>query len=150
MNILKKLIITVTFIFIMSCGSQEPTLIFSDTFNADNTVTDSIFSKTVYKIEGTFKMKLISVGVSSGFIKLNDIELMKPNDFKNDSFMQILDIDLENENTIEVEVRGKPGDQLCVQVYEIENDQTERIIYERCVDREAGPPNNVTVIIKRE
>jgi hypothetical protein len=55
---------------------------------------------------------------------------------------------LQDENTIEVEVRGSPGDQLCVRFYEVLVDPpSERGIFEGCVDRTAGPPNNVTVVI---
>lgn len=130
------------------CGDSD-TMSGADTFRATDTVTTSIFTQTSDDtVEGTFRLRIISTGVSSGFVKLNDEEILGPSDFHNKSFDQTTVISLFDENTIEYEIRGQPGDQICVRVYEIteDEDNPERGIYEGCVDRSAGPPNNVDVV----
>lgn len=129
---------------ILSCGNSD-SMSMTDTFRATDNVTDSIFGQGV--VTGDFRLKVISTGVSSGFVKLNDEQLLGPSDFHNQSFEVTLPVGLFLENTIEFEIRGKPGDQLCVRVFEVETDDSERGIYEGCVDRTAGPPNNVEVVI---
>ena len=130
------------------CGSSD-TLSGADTFRATDSVTNSIFGlrTTGDAAEGNFRLRVVSTGVSSGFVTLNDEELLGPGDFHNRSFDQTIVITLLDENTIQYEIRGKPGDQLCVRVYELNDDDSERGIYEGCVDRSAGPPNNVDVVI---
>ena len=134
-----------------ACGSDD-NMGFSDTFNASDTVTTSIFSQTdadQQLADRNFFLKVVSTGVSSGFVTLNESDLYTPSSFRNTSFEQTFSVDLQDENTLEVEIRGQPGDQLCIQVYEEFDDPEEedQIIYERCVDREAGPPNSVSVVI---
>lgn len=131
----------------LGCGGSD-TLSNSDSFQATDTVTSSIFTaKSVSFPAGTYRLRVISTGVSSGFVKLNDEEILGPSDFHNKSFDETVGITLQDENTIEYEIRGKPGDQLCVRVFELNDDDSERGIYEGCVDRTAGPPNNVEVVI---
>lgn len=140
-------ILTIALISIgfMYCGSESKEMGFTESFRADDTVSESIFEKSEGSLDGIFKMMIVSKGISSGYIKLNDNDIKGPSDFKNVDFNETLDVDLFDKNTIEVEVRGKPGDQLCVQIYEIEEGEDIRVIFERCVDREAGPPNKESI-----
>ncbi|HLG18409.1 MAG TPA: hypothetical protein VI895_01170 [Bdellovibrionota bacterium] len=146
---------TVCILALATSRCSNDTMGFSETFRADDLVTNSIFKKdsraqgtgTGDEVSGEFRLTVVSDGVSSGFVKLNDSDIMDPSDFHNDSFEKTIEVNLFEENTIEVEIRGQPGDQLCVRVFEIENDESERGIFEQCVDRTAGPPNNVSVVI---
>ncbi len=132
----------------LGCGGDEETQGFNEMFLHTDTVSSSIFDQSLLPVVGDFEVVVISRGVSSGFVRLNGEDLMRSNDFHNDSFEKTLSVGLLDQNLLEVELRGSPGDQLCVRVYEVDgDDQSERGIYERCVDREAGPPNQVSVII---
>ncbi len=145
---LGALIVTHMGLWTLGCGGSD-TMSGSDTFHATDTVTHSVFTLSTrdVSVAGNFDLRVISTGVSSGFVKLNDQELLGPSDFHNKSFDQTIVITLQDENTIEYEIRGKPGDQLCVRVFQLNDDESERGIYEGCVDRTAGPPNNVDVVI---
>jgi hypothetical protein len=127
----------------VSCGDN--TMGFKETFKADDTVENSLFSFSAWQqvgnLEGDYKLLLVSDGVSSAFVKLNDEELFSPDDFHNTYYEKTIDVDVEETNTIEAEIRGSPGDQLCVRIFEVLEDETERGVFEQCVDREAGPPN---------
>ena len=125
----------------MGCGSNSQG--FSDSFRLSETVSNGVVLQSI-NIEGDFRITVTSFGVSSGFVRLNDKSLATPDNFKNVFSENTLVIDLMEDNTIEVEIRGQPGDQLCVRIYEIQSDGVERDIFVRCVDRQAGPPNNVT------
>jgi hypothetical protein len=149
----KKFTLALLFIglFLSSCGDSDSNG-FTESFRADENVTSSIFAHGANDdghepVVGDFRLKVVSSEVSSGFVKLNDEELLGPSDFHNVSFEQLFYVTLYDENEVEVEVRGSPGDQLCVRFYEVLEDESERGIFERCVDREAGPPNNVSVVI---
>ncbi len=95
--------------------------------------------------DADFRMTIASMGVSSAFVKLNGDELFGPSDFHNKSFEKTVRVSLltNNQNEIEVEVRGSPGDQLCVRIYEVTGDGLPNEFFNRCVDRTAGPPNHV-------
>ncbi len=129
------------------CGGSDGNGGFTDTFRATDTVAHSIFAQSATPVAGDFRLTVVSMGVSSGFVKLNDDQLFGPSDFKNNSFEETLPVTLFEENTISVEVRGSPGDQLCAKVFEVITGQPDRVIFERCVDRAAGPPNHVDVVI---
>lgn len=133
---------------LFTCGGSD-SMSRSDTFHETDSVTSSIFAlgTRTESVEGAFRVRVISTGVSSGFVKLNDEELLGPSDFHNTSFDRTIVVALNDENTIEYEIRGQPGDQICVRVFELNDDDSEAGIYEGCVDRTAGPPNNVDVVI---
>ena len=48
--------------------------------------------------------------VSSAYIKLNGIEVVSPQDLNQNIYNISKDITLEANNTIEIEVRGNPGE----------------------------------------
>ena len=131
----------------IGCGGSSGNMDFTDTFKSSDTVTDTIFAAQVRNasvVSGDFRMTVASSGVSSGFIKLNDNELYGPSDFHNQDFETTTAIQLEDENTIAVAVRGKPGDQLCVRIFEVLAELPDRTIYERCADRAKGKPVIIT------
>ena len=120
---------------------------FVDTFSVNDRVSSALVTEGETDLEDGRYLYVVSTGVSSAHLDLNDVRLLGPSDFKNRGFERTFDVELEDENTIEVSLRGSPGDQLCVSVFEIDSsdsEEPERVIYERCVDREAGPPNVVS------
>ena len=125
-----------------SCGDPDSAL-FRDTFEALS--KDSVVLSEDGHLEGNFILTLKSYGLSSGFVRLNSDEILSPSDFKNADFERHINVGLYNTNTIEAEVRGKPGDKLCLSVYEDQVEGPDRLIYERCLIRTTGKPNGLLI-----
>ncbi len=131
-----------------ACGGAGG-LGFTDNFSSSDRVAtaDSIFALSADDSPALYEIEIVSSGVSSGRVSLNGAELLGPSDFKNKDFKQIMSVELLEENQITVSINGKPGDQICVRVYNPNAAEETESVYERCVDREAGVPNSVDEVI---
>ena len=116
----------------------------SGAFSRTDAVNSIMADTAPDSLAAGYYLTMVSHGVSSGEVRLNNEILFGPSDFKNNDRQETLSVDIDWENTISATIRGKPGDQLCVRVFEVPVDETdpETTLFEDCVDRSAGPPNS--------
>ena len=143
MRSIHMVILAMGFVGLTACGSEDDPSEFSARFSRSDAV-DSIFATpSTEDLAPGFYLTLMSFGVSSAKVTLNDEALFRPSDFHNRDFSRTQKVELLDNNTLDAVVRGSPGDQLCVHVFEVEDDEepVSRTLFEECVDRRAGPPN---------
>jgi len=76
------------------------------------------YSATFRAIDGPAKLVLQKDGVDSAQIKINDLDVVGPNDFNGNGEI-VVPLSLNKENTIEVSVPGKPIGSLGVRVTQV-------------------------------
>jgi hypothetical protein len=75
----------------------------------------------VLDLTTTFSVRIDSSGVSNALIKLNGIELFKPADFNANIRLLAKPVKLLATNQLTVELRGKPGESLSLQIIGVDN-----------------------------
>jgi hypothetical protein len=73
--------------------------------------------------------------VSSGFVILNGVQVIGPNNFNQNIVEVDVPVSLQASNTIDVQVRGKPGGVLTVEMVGVDNEPTKT----RCCGRPVTP-----------
>ncbi|MEZ4273386.1 MAG: hypothetical protein R3C68_18710 [Myxococcota bacterium] len=137
--------ILVGFFTLSACGDADNSNEISAAFSRDDTEVSVMADPSAGDLPPGTYLTLASSGVSSANVSLNDRPLFQPSDFHNRDFVSTQSVDLDQTNTIYASVRGSPGDQLCVRVFEIfdEPENETQTFFEECIDRQAGPPNTV-------
>lgn len=96
--------------------STGPPVTVTDTFSVLNPNT----TWTLQVINGSLEDDVVEK-VSSSTLTLNGIEVLQPKDFNQNVNLIEIPVTILPSNTITVEVRGKPGGQLTVEIVGIDN-----------------------------
>lgn len=83
-----------------------------------------LVSKTTFTVTdpaATFTIRIDSNGISSAIITLNGIQIFKESDFNANVTLLTKEVKLKSTNELVVELRGKPGESLRLQIIGVDN-----------------------------